>query len=174
MATLQVIVGGETTASLELPSGNRPQLRFLWRDPADGALALLAKRPQTLLAAFQRDRRQWLVLSPPDASLTVNRRPVIGLKVLDHEDEVEVDDIRLRLVAMSREHLAGGASLIARNKACPVCLDHFAEGDEVAYCPNCELAHHEACLRGHGRCASYPFDGYTVPGHEPTAEGAAE
>jgi hypothetical protein len=184
MAQLELEIesaGDEGRTTLPLPGNEAPaSLRFLVGAAAGPGAEITAVRPRHFLASLLLVAGRWVVLAPPcDAALAVNRAAVVGFKVLEHGDVIEVPGLRLRLSEEQTELLVAGARLLELGQSCRICQRAFAPGDRVLYCPVCKLAHHtvgspqhEDCLSWNGKCASRPFCGYYVHGAQPAAPQA--
>jgi hypothetical protein len=144
-----------------------PQLQYLARAAAAGGAVLTGTRPKHAAACLLPVADCWVLLATAeDETLTVNQLAVVGFKILEHGDTIQLPDLRLRLSEERIEVLTPEARLIQQKKACPVCQRDFAPGDRVLYCARCNLAHHTSgspqhddCLSFNGKCASSPFCG---------------
>jgi hypothetical protein len=173
--------GGDRHSSLALPNHEVPApLHFLVGAGGKPGAELTATRPPGFLASMLLVADRWVVLAPPgDTALAVNRVAVVGFRVLEHGDVIELPGLRLRLSEEHAELLAAGSRLLEQQRACPVCQRDFAPGDRVIYCPRCHLPHHaggspqhEDCWSWSGKCASRPFCGYHPRGTAPAPEAA--
>jgi hypothetical protein len=177
MAQLEIeIEGGEGRTALPLPADEAPpRMRFLIGAAGERQAELTTERPQRFLASLLLVADRWVVLAPPgDDAPAVNHVAVVGFKVLDHGDVIELPGLLLHLSEERTELLAAGHRLIQQRKACPVCQREFAPGDRIFYCPRCDLPHHTAgasqhedCWSWNGKCASRPFCGFRQRGSPP-------
>ena len=172
MPTLNLLVQDAISGQIQLPAGAADQgLHFLI--PGNGTPGVqIADRPQgDYLAALIMIGGRWIILTPHgDGVVQVNQAPIIGLKVLDHRDYILIGSLRLQFIAEVIEVLPGASPLVRDEHRCPGCKRRFQAGDQVIYCPRCELAHHYGAGAGHAdcwrelkRCGSRPWCGYLVP-----------
>jgi Prokaryotic RING finger family 1 len=174
MAHLEIEAPGSGSTLLALPGDeNPPRLQYLVHGAGGTPVVLTSDCPEhaeRAAACLLLVADRWVVLAGAgDAALAVNHVEVVGFKVLDHGDTLELSGLRLRLSEERIEVLAAGARLIEQRRTCPVCQRELAAGDRVIYCPRCNLAHHtegaahhDDCWSFNGRCASSPFCGFHV------------
>jgi hypothetical protein len=85
------------------------------------------------------------LLAPPRAAVHVNGLPVIGgLRVLEHRDEILVEESRFYFSAESRPfvtpfQLDNGS----RRPTCPVCRGPLRDGETAVRCPGCSRWFHQ-------------------------------
>ena len=84
----------------------------------------------------------------------VNERPIVGIQTLRQRDTLRLAQARLSLCEVRIICLEAGNRSIGRE--CQICTDTFEEGQQVIYCPHCELAYHRECwLQVVGKCANF-------------------
>jgi ribosomal protein S27AE len=167
MAQLRVEAGAENR-EIALPATG--DLLFLMFNGQPRSLQITVERPARYLAALLFAGRHWLVLTPPGgADLAIDGVPVPAFKILDDKSVLSVGGVNLRMQERVEEVVTVDSAVVRQKKVCPVCGAAFAPGDHGIYCPTCSLAHHADCLERAGRCASYPFCGYTLAKEEATA-----
>lgn len=164
MARLEVFTQAELTDQLFLPRGKEAsELYFLTSSDRSNELSLMVQRPAEYLAAFMMTNSGWVLMSPPGHNaVSVNHVPVIGLKILNHGDRIEMAEVSLRFIAEVTETLEADSALIAEGKGCPWCQENFEAGDTVIHCPRCGLAHHAECWADGKKCGGHPFCGYYI------------
>jgi hypothetical protein len=130
---------------------------------ADGeAPSFVTSQPPNYPMVVMQLGGRWVLMAPGRESVLLNACPVVGFKVLNHSDRVEVLGRQLRFSAEEILVVRPDSPLIQERKACPICKNDFEVDQQVIFCPRCSLPHHHECWYYNGRCGSYPFCGYVV------------
>ena len=105
------------------------------------------------IALLVLPRQGAVLLARPQAWVRVNGEPVLGgMRILEHKDEVLVEDVRL---VFSQESVPVQVTFAAasgqRLPTCPICRGPIREGMQAVQCPGCGRWFHQ--LSGDGQPA---------------------
>ena len=104
------------------------------------------------IALLVLPRQGAVLLARDGAWVRVNGEPVLGgMRLLEHKDEVLVEDMRLVFSQESAPVVVSFAATGLRTPTCPICRGPIREGMQAVQCPGCGRWFHQ--LGGEGQPA---------------------
>jgi len=82
-------------------------------------------------------------LAGETAQTRVNGRRVTQIKVLHHQDRVELGSVSLEFWEIIVQKVTPDSPIVGRK--CLVCYRSFAPGEQIIICPRCDSLHHRDC-----------------------------
>lgn len=106
--------------------------------------------PATILRAGEP--AQWVIVGPP--TVRINGAALgVGVRVLDHRDEIRIDGVRT-FFSTERQPGVAPAPLTDPAAVCPRCTRPIPAETPAVRCPQCGVLHHESGTRGCWRYAA--------------------